>query len=239
MLNRIPGATNVPTQVMQSLVQSMVSGELKEGDQLPSEAVIAQQMGAGISSVREALASLQGMGVIAVRHGAGRQVKGLTFAAISDPRLSAVAVDGRIALNIWEVRRTLEIESIRLAAQRATPEQIQAIRLAAEAMESAVRSGDLGAAEDGEIHKAIARATGNPVYAWLQESIEGLISGTRVRGLSHHGRQEESVKQHFQLVDCIERRDVEGAVETMLRHLEAQRGDAMEMLAEEESGKRS
>ena len=234
MLTPLPGTTNVSTQVIQALVGLIQSSTLKPGDALPSESAIASQMGVGMSSVREALATLQGLGVVAVRHGAGRQVRGLTFSAITDPRISPVVLDGAMAMSVWEVRLAVETASIRLAAERATADDIEAIESAATRMAKAIEAGGLGVEEDGEIHRAIAQASGNMLFVWLGDSISSIIFETRQKGLSHEGRPAIAMADHLDMVEAIRRGDPDEAEAVLRRHLDFQYRDALELLPQEQ-----
>ncbi|GAA1706028.1 FadR/GntR family transcriptional regulator [Microbacterium sediminicola] len=230
VLPSIPGIANVSTLVIQGIVKMIVSGDLKPGDSLPSESAISKQMGVGMSSVREALATLQGLGVIAVRHGAGRQVRGLTFSAIADARISPVVLDGSMAMNVWEVRLAVETASIRLAAERATEADIKNIEAAAQAMADAVAAGGRGVDEDGLIHRAIAEASGNQLFVWLGDSVASIIAETRATGLSHEGRPARAVSDHFELLEAIRHHDPDEAEAALRRHLDFQYHDALELL---------
>jgi GntR family transcriptional regulator, transcriptional repressor for pyruvate dehydrogenase complex len=232
-LDPIQGSTSISGQVMRAIVASIASGRLRAGDSLPAESVIASQTGAGLSSVREALATLQGLGVISVKHGSGRQVRGLTFAAITDPFIGPGLVDGQMSVNVWEVRQVLEVASVHQAIERATDEDMHAMEQAATAMADAVAKGELGVEEDGEVHRAIARASGNVLFVLLSDSIEVLTAGTRLRGLKHEGRPELAVQQHLGILHAIRERDAEKAEALMREHLSFQHQDALELLNNE------
>ncbi|MDI2098928.1 FadR/GntR family transcriptional regulator [Ruicaihuangia caeni] len=226
LLEPIPGPMSVSTHVLRGLLSSIVDGKLKTGEQLPSEAEIAQQMGVGLSSVREALSALQGMGVISVKHGSGRTVRGLTFAAIADPRVSDTVVNGQLLLQTTAVRELLEVAAIRHAASEATSSDLAEIERAVAEMDAAVHRGELGVEEDGEFHLAIARTTGNVVLVLLQESINSLMNSIRRKSHQQEGRPQMAVDEHRAIAEAIRNGDVENAERLLREHLARGASDA-------------
>lgn len=223
----IPSAPmSVSTFVMRNLLTAIVSGRLKTGDALPSESDLAQQLGVGISSVREALSALQGMGVISVRHGSGRVVNGLTFAAISDARVADAVVSGDLLLQVTTVRELLEIFAIKQAATSADEPAMSEIEQALVAMEHAVGRGELGVEEDGEFHLAIARSTNNLALVLLQESVNTLMNILRSRSHQQAGRPERAAHEHRAIWGALQRRDPDEAAQLLREHLQGGVEDA-------------
>lgn len=105
------------------------------------------------------------------------------------------------------------------AAERATPEDVASVTMAADAMERA-RGVEQAARRDLDFHRAIAVATHNPLYLVLHDAIgDALIE---VRRTNHkRGGRVEAVKAHRVIVECIAAHDRSGAEVAMRRHLEA------------------
>lgn len=217
---------SVSTFVMRSILSAIVSGRLKSGETLPTEAELAQQLSVGISSVREALSALQGMGVISVRHGSGRIVRGLTFSAISDVRVADAAVSGELLLQVTEVRQLLEAHSIRYATTHASPAALEEIRESVEAMELAVERGEMGVEEDGEFHLAIARSTGNLALVLLQESLNSLMNMIRYKSHAQEGRPAQAAREHRAIFTAVLSGNTELAEQLLQAHLDGGRQDA-------------
>jgi DNA-binding FadR family transcriptional regulator len=153
--------------VRAQLVASIESGRFKVDSRLPSENALALSFGVSRPVIREALVSLQALGLIAARNGKG------TFVASN--RVRAPMLLGRYSpAHLNEVRRYLEVPSARLAALRRTSEDIG--RLAE--IVAALQDEDDPAKRnkiDASFHMAISRATGNPLFAKLIEDLRSIL----------------------------------------------------------------
>ena len=206
-------------RVGESILKRIVEGELKPGDKLPSERELGEQFGVSRTVVREAVRGLTGRGVVAVRAGSGLRVAAIDPAAVSESLAlllrSTYEFDYRY---VHEVRVMLEVETAGLAATRADDADIEDLRRAAEAMEHA-RSVEQTALCDLDFHRAIARATRNPLHLVLHDAIgEALIA---VRRENHaRGGRDNAVEAHRQIVAGIAAHDRPAAEAAMRSHLE-------------------
>jgi GntR family transcriptional regulator, sialic acid-inducible nan operon repressor len=111
-------------QVFERLREMIVRGELGAGDPMPSERELMERFGVGRPAVREALQSMQTMGLITISHGERSRVSALS-ADIAFRQMDAVA---RLLLSaspdnlehLKEARRLFELGMVRIAAQNAT-----------------------------------------------------------------------------------------------------------------------
>ena len=166
---RRPGS--LPHAVMIEIQQVFVREGLKVGDRLPSERELAKQLSVGRSSLREAVQGLQTLGFLERRHGVG------TF-FIAEPGSWSIAplkFQPRSPVQLFEelieARLLVEVRLAALAAERATAEDFQKLRSAAEKRARA-RPGEY--TELGlEFHLAIAAAAHHAV---LLEMLKGVAS---------------------------------------------------------------
>src|SRR5690554_2177238 len=142
------------------LLAQIESGELTPGDRLPTQQQLADAHGVSQGVVREAVHQLRSRGILASRQGSGVYV---SAQALSKP----LAFDPQVldslssVVQIVEVRRAIESEIAALAAVRADTRQVNEIRRALSAIETAVDKGGDGVEEDLAFHRAIAEASGN------------------------------------------------------------------------------
>jgi DNA-binding GntR family transcriptional regulator len=178
--------------------------ELPPGSPI-NEQQLADDLDMGLVPVREALKLLahENLVVITPRHG-------LYVADVNAPDLEQLS----------ELRLTLEGLSARLAAQRATDDDIvvlQALRLeqASTPAEDSLRLFDL----DHKFHQAIAQAAHNKYLADSLERLFGLSQRLWYLALPDLGFLPSSVEIHLQLVEAIERQDADRAEEIMRKHV--------------------
>ncbi|MER5908231.1 FadR/GntR family transcriptional regulator [Streptomyces mirabilis] len=150
-------------QAAERLRARIADGSWAVGTKLPGETTLAAELGVGRSTVREALRSLAGAGLVRPRQGSG------VFVIATEPvedwptRLRRAAVT-----DVYEVRILVEVQAARLAAARRTPEDVTALD-AALAGRRAASTGDDAAFVDADIalHAAVVAAARNPVLTDL------------------------------------------------------------------------
>src|SRR5439155_6197090 len=140
----------IPENIVSQIQQRLERGELKPGDQLPSERVLAEQLQVSRPSVREALRSLELLGVTESRPGGG------TFMRIASPdallRPLTALTRAHDIEDILEVRALLEPALAELAARRANDEDVAALRAILREQEQKVARGESFVEEDTRFH---------------------------------------------------------------------------------------
>jgi GntR family transcriptional repressor for pyruvate dehydrogenase complex len=190
---------------------------LGPGDRLPPERELAQHLGVSRSSVREALTLLRAAGLVHTRQGDGVYLQrppeqipaGLTAAFAGRPSMP----------RIMEVREALETHLARLAARRRSPQDVDRLSAAHEAMAAAIDRGDDPCDADARFHAAIAHAADNPMLEELMGQLATPIALTRRASLSRPGRPARSLEGHRRILEAIVARNEEGASAAMREHL--------------------
>lgn len=166
-------------QVIVRLRDEIAAGRWVVGSRIPTEPELAELTGTGRNTVREAVQALVHAGLLERRQGSGTYV-------VADSEL-AVAVSRRVAdarnRDVLEVRRTLEVGAARLAASRRTDEDAAELQRLLTALADARDTGDLDviAQADLELHRAIARASRNPVLTELYDHlIDAIAENVRI-----------------------------------------------------------
>ena len=112
-------------QQLQSLICSYIANnQLRPDDPLPAEGELAELFGVSRNSVREAVKSLQVLGVLVSRPGSGLFVSEFSFDPIVDSLPYAIVVDYRDLADLLEVRRTLEVGMVEQIVRSRTDEQV-------------------------------------------------------------------------------------------------------------------
>ena len=208
-------------------IQEWISlGQVVPGDRLPVEDALTARLGVSRTTLREAVSVLARAGVLDVRQGDGTYVReAVPVGEPLDQRLRRSA-----ALDVYEVRRVLELETARLAAERRSDADVRAMRTHLAARDAARAAGALEALTEADValHVAIARASRNPVMADLFASFATVLRDTIANVLRDPVAQEDTTALHHDLVDAIAARDSAAAMEATSRLLDA---DARSMRA--------
>ncbi len=222
-------------QIVNQIEQRVVAGELKAGDQLPSENELARQFAVSRTAVREAIKALHEKRLVEVRPGRGTFItNGMPDAMRHSLGLLMKFGSVNGFSHLVEVREILEPEIAALAATRISDEHIALMREAVETMDTALDDVNTFVEADLDFHLALAEATQNPIIPILVDSIIdllrkqrkriGLVSGGLRRGQFHHKK----------ILDAVIRRDSQAARQAMQDHLEQVRVDSEASTADAE-----
>jgi DNA-binding GntR family transcriptional regulator len=197
--------------------RQILTTELPPGTRL-KDSDLTEALGISNTPVREALRRLEEAELVETLPHRGTFVK----------RLSAREVNG-----LYEVRETLEILAVRLAAARAGDELLQQIEDLALLHAEAVRRGDVDEylGYDRRFHDLIAQAADNPVLASMLSSLADRIHIVRRMDL---GRRQDLVsgQQHLDVARALRHRDGEQAIRLMEAHIREHKGRVLELLSQ-------
>lgn len=209
------------TEIIQQIRELIHEQRLRADDRLPPERELAGQFGVSRNSVRQALRSLEEQGLLVIRKGAtgGAFIQGGGAGAVPTLFSDLFSLGTIRPQDLTEVRAMVGVEVVRLACERGTDEQIDALAENVRAAEQAVREGDLELRTvlNLEFHKMLARMTEN---ALLVAITDGVVAVTQ-RFVTRIGRTPTSYVMPFRhrLLKLLRARDVEGAAQEMRRHL--------------------
>lgn len=218
--------------VAQRLIGLISSGDLKSGDRLPVERDLATQLHVGRTTVREALKLLTLSGLLEVRRGRGTFVREDFSSFLANQMEWPVLLSARDVEHLFEVREAIEVHSAKLAAQKATPEEIERILIFRKMTQLPTRDCDKETEIDLQFHQAIAIGAHNPLALRLILSVQNLLR--EYNTLSNELAQDLSstVEEHEAIYKAIAARDSQGAAEAMACHLQIARAWTMRALKE-------
>ncbi|MCX5888177.1 MAG: FadR/GntR family transcriptional regulator [Deltaproteobacteria bacterium] len=216
-------AKRVSDQAYEQIRDLIFRGQLKPGDQIMPERELAQALGVSRPTVREAIKKLVTMGLLEHRQGQGTFVRSIDSQREHNPLAAMIEGHDASLEELLEVRMGLEGQSVILAAQRATAEDIQVLQRALEAMLSENAAGRLGIEEDVSFHMAITFATKNPVQVYIMKNFYDLLHfGIRenLQALWEEPSSLPIIRRHHQgIFDAIKNHDPEAAYQAMKEHI--------------------
>ena len=197
--------------------------QLDPGDQLPSERELMATFEVGRSAVREALLSLQKMGLVTISSGARARVARPTARVL----VGELAGAARLVLGqpggverFQDARALLEIGLARYAAQRATASDVAMLR---ELLEANRRSPDLESFRKTDVafHYGIATIARNAIFTSLLEAVVEWLTEQRLTSGRASGAGESAVAAHTRIFEAIAAHDPVAAERAMQEHLDA------------------
>jgi GntR family transcriptional repressor for pyruvate dehydrogenase complex len=201
-------------------IERLILKKLKPGDKLPSERELAEMLDVSRSSIRDAIRSLELVGMVEPRQGAGTIVKEITAEALVNPLAHALKRKQELVGELMEFRRILEPPLAARAAARASVDDTAEMEEILARQEEKLRRGETTIPEDSEFHYAIALASGNSVVLKVLDILMDMLRETRERSLQIEGRPQKSLTGHRRILTAIKRRDAEAAKDAMRRHIE-------------------
>jgi len=201
-------------------LERLIVEKMNVGDKLPSERELAELLQVSRSSIRDAIRSLELIGLVEPRQGAGTIVRERAVESPTSPFADALKRRQERVSELLDFRKMLEPPLASRAATHASAEEISEMEEILQRQEAKVSQGEISIAEDAEFHYSIALASGNSVVLRVIDILMDLLRDTRERSLQVPGRQEKSLAGHRRILSAIKRRDAEAAKSAMRRHIE-------------------
>jgi DNA-binding GntR family transcriptional regulator len=202
---REPAVAEVGQTAYRRLREAIASGQFHPNERLV-EASVATRLGVGRTAVRAALVRLDQEGLVTLEPNRGARVR-----LISD----------REALEIEEVRATLEAMLTRRAATRATPGDLRDLRQVVVEMRQRVEKRDAIGYSDlnARFHQRIWAAADHATASRLVGSLKSQSIRLQYQTILRPGRTERSLREHEAIFSALKAHDPDAAEEAMLAHL--------------------
>lgn len=223
MPTTIPRRHKLSDDVRRRLLELIKSGAVGLGETLPSERELMERFGVGRPAIREAMQSLETIGLIEIRHGGRARVTepsiGRMVDQIGETMKHLLANSPASLENLKEARATTEREMARLAARRRSSADVE--RLGKIIADQELASDDPGRfrALDGLFHREIATISGNPIFSALIDALFRWLSDFHVDLVSVPGLEQVTLDEHREILSAIARGDADAASAAMGDHL--------------------
>jgi len=201
-------------------IERLILAKMKPGDKLPPERELSEMFHVSRSSIRDAIRSLELLGLVEPRQGVGTVVTEISAETVVNPLSNVLVRQRQLVSELLDVRKMLEPPLAARAATHASAEEIAEMQEILKRQAEKMAKGELAIEEDSEFHYAIAMASGNSIVLKVLDLLMDLLRGTREKALQVEGRPQKSIAGHRQIMAAIKKRDAAGAEAAMCRHLE-------------------
>ncbi|MDJ0825668.1 MAG: FCD domain-containing protein [Rhodobacter sp.] len=219
-----------PEKLSQSVVRQIelliLRGILRPGERLPSERELSEKLGVSRPSLREAVAELQGDGLLTSRAGAGIYVAEVLGSAFSPALTRLFSRHDEAVFDYIAFRRDMEGLAAERAARFGSDTDLKVIGAVFTKMEAAhaKRNSADEAALDAEFHLAIIEASHNVVMLHMMRSMyqllrEGVFYNRQVM-FKQRTTRDDLLHQHRAINSALQARDAAGARKAVERHLD-------------------
>ena len=206
--------------LVEEIGYKIVTGDFNPGDTLPNEDTLCKTYGVSRGVLREATKVLTQKGLIYTRPKIGTQIRSRKEWNLFDSDIllwTLKSGDKRVFLKkVTEVRRIIESEACRYAAERATDEEIADIRSWYDKMEATLKDSaeykyDRYLEVDMAFHTSILDACHNELLAQIGHTMRQAVTTARRADLRDISTQQASLPHHSAMLDAIQKHDPEGA----------------------------
>ena len=222
------------SQVIDYLLELMKSGQVKPGEQLPTEKTLTETLGVSRTAIREAVKSLESLDLISVRPRVGAIVKPPSPTALFRAEHLSVAAHKQRADLLIEFRTILEVGLASLASMKADEADIRSMEKAIQEHREAIDESRPSYLADIAFHMAIAAAAKNPFAILVLQSILGPLTDQRMKTDVIPNSAEDGLRDHKRILAAIRARNPHQARDVMRAHMHtAERYSALAMELDE------
>jgi len=211
-------------QVREYIRDYIVQNNLKSGDMLPCEGKIAEDLGIGRNSVREATRALASIGILEIKHGVGLVVREFNLDAIVDIFTYGFALDRTLIFDLYSIRKQLESSLMDKVIENINEVTISKCELILAEWDYSVQKGTPVHDIDRKFHDTLYKPVGNDLLIALCDMFWSAFKQAEQNGVIIRytpSEKEEALKvlsEHREILQAIKEKDAEKARLRMVSH---------------------
>ena len=200
-------AKNIHGSTLDLLGEKIVAGRYLQGASIPPEPTLGDELGVSRTVVREAVKSLVAKGLLVTGPKLGTRVMHEEHWNWFDPDVvgwqAKVGLTREFLRDLQELRRVVEPAGVRLAAERATAQDIAEIEAAYAGMKSAIEHGGDYVAHDLRFHQGLLRACHNRMVVQMSKALGALLRTSFEISTSRPDGPASSLPLHRAVLDAV------------------------------------
>ena len=215
-------------ELVEEILKYIDKNRLTPGAMLPTEAKLMSRLHTSRNILREAIAYLKGLGVLESRRGSGFRVAKIDPLAVFDMLMHVIPLSSPVDLDeIFRLRITLELGSIRTAVQQATPGQVERIIESSRRMDALVENGEFTIRShnhlETDFHCAIMESSGCRLLNTIHYVIRFLFEHQRTRETESDFRLtiQQACHDHRLIAEAFRARQPDAALAALTQHFDS------------------
>jgi GntR family transcriptional regulator, transcriptional repressor for pyruvate dehydrogenase complex len=198
----------------------ITEGSFVAGSRLPAERDLCLRLSVSRPTLREAIRSLETMGVLESRQGAGTYVTDLASITLAEPLRFIIGLNARSLVELTDVRRLLESGAAELAATEIRPDELADLRAVIDELRLGTVHPTRFIELDTHFHRVIHVAARNALLLALLDGVGALAERSRTITGRQPGLLASTIRAHVKIYDALAARDPVAARRAMLEHLD-------------------
>ena len=225
---------NVHGSTVDLLGEAIVAGRYGAGGVMPAEPVLCEELGVSRTVVRESVKSLAAKGLISTGPKVGTRVLPEDQWNWFDPDVitwqARAGLTPQFLRDLQDLRRVVEPAAVRLAADRATPEDLAAIEEAFAGMQRAVFEGGDYVTHDLRFHQGLLRAAHNRMLSQMSKALSALLRTSFEISTSRKDGPRNSLPLHRAVLDAVVAHEPDRAEAAILQLIDGAHKDIEQVL---------
>lgn len=216
---------SVVNQVVKQITDSIIAGDLKPGDKLPTEPELCENFGIGRNSVREAIKILEAYGVVYIKRAEGTFVNDSYNHKMLDPMLYGILLDKNLRINIIQVRKVLDTGMLYQIISMITDEKMDKIQQEFESLKTVVLGEGVAAKQvlqaDVDFHRALVESTGNPILCNMHEYVDRITTPFREKTVElvlEKNQAEKFILLHQKIINLLLEKNYQNIESVLAEH---------------------
>jgi GntR family transcriptional repressor for pyruvate dehydrogenase complex len=206
-------------EIVERIKEMIRRGELRAGERIPPERMLAATFKVSRNCVRQAIQALSERKVLRSRRGAGTYVCTPDESALIDSFAIPIRLQKDLIREILEFRLLLEPQIASLAARNITADELDRLKIIVCDQERRILAGKEDSELDAAFHSGLAVASKNRIIQQVLEMAHEILNESRSQPLWSEARRKASRAGHLRIIDALENRDAAMAFEAMREHL--------------------
>jgi GntR family transcriptional repressor for pyruvate dehydrogenase complex len=208
------------SQVIDYILNLIKSGQVGPGDRLPTETELTARLGVSRTCVREAMKSLESLGLVHIKQRVGATVLEPSPANLLNAEQFSMTIQNQQTDSLLEFRKIMEVGLASLAAEKADEADLAAMKLALENYRRELAENRVDCHTDMSFHAALAAASKNPIAVTVWQMISARLSDVLTRAAVLPHVCEETLHDHLLIYRAVRSRNPRRARQAMRAHLE-------------------
>lgn len=216
---------SVVNQIVKQITDSIIAGDLKPGDKLPTEPELCENFGIGRNSVREAIKILEAYGVVYIKRAEGTFVNDSYNHKMLDPMLYGILLDKNLRINIIQVRKVLDTGMLYQIISMITDEKMDKIQQEFESLKTVVLGEGVAAKQvlqaDVDFHRALVESTGNPILCNMHEYVDRITTPSREKTVElvlEKNQAEKFILLHQKIINLLLEKNYQNIESVLAEH---------------------
>ena len=213
---------SVVDEVVKRITGAIISKKLVPGQKIPTENELCHQLGVCRNSLREAMKILSAMGIVEIRRGDGTYIADKVSPSVFDSLIYSLMIERSTQEEILELRKTLEVDILELAIQKAGDEDIALLDNLLQDFRQMIDNKEYDKVADLDIkfHYALVDIAKNPLLGRIVKGVYSIFYPSVERTLCLKHEFEGAYKKHKDIVEVIRKKDKSQIEDVIKRSLE-------------------